>query len=111
MHNYGIQLALDDFGTGYSNFHYLHNLRPSLIKIDRSFTASALQNEYEYGLLQQMIDMAHNIDMRLCTEGIETTEELESIVRLEPDFIQGYYFGRPCPAKELLSRYAEGSAS
>lgn len=111
LHNYGIQLALDDFGTGYSNFHYLHNLRPSLIKIDRSFTASALQNEYEYGLLQQMIDMAHNIDMRLCTEGIETTEELESIVRLEPDFIQGYYFGRPCPAKELLSRYAEGSAS
>lgn len=110
LHNHGIQLALDDFGTGYSNFHYLHNLRPSFIKIDRSFTASALQNEYEYSLLQQMIDMAHNIDMRLCTEGIETTEELESIVRLEPDFIQGYYFGRPCPAKELLARYTEVSA-
>lgn len=108
LREHGIQLALDDFGTGYSNFHYLYNLRPNLIKIDRSFTATALKNEYEYSLLQQMIGMAHSIDLRLCTEGIETTEELESIGKLEPDFIQGYYFGRPCPAEELLAKHVNG---
>lgn len=108
LREHGIQLALDDFGTGYSNFHYLYNLRPNLIKIDRSFTATALKNDYEYSLLQQMIGMAHSIDLRLCTEGIETTEELESIGKLEPDFIQGYYFGRPCPAEELLAKYVNG---
>lgn len=108
LREHGIQLALDDFGTGYSNFHHLYNLRPNLIKIDRSFTSTALKNEYEYSLLQQMIGMAHSIDLRLCTEGIETTEELESIGKLEPDFIQGYYFGRPCPAEELLAKHVNG---
>ena len=44
----GISLALDDFGTGYSNFHYLSELKPEIIKIDRSFTAKAVADEQEY---------------------------------------------------------------
>ena len=53
----GIRLALDDFGTGYSNFHYLYELKPDIIKIDRSFTAKALSNEYDYNLLSLISDM------------------------------------------------------
>ena len=53
----GIRLALDDFGTGYSNFHYLYELKPDIIKIDRSFTAKALSNEYDYNLLSLMSDI------------------------------------------------------
>lgn len=103
----GIQLALDDFGTGYSNFHYLYDLKPNIVKIDRSFTSTALTNTYEYNLLNKMIDMAHSIELSLCTEGIETQEELDIIARLEPDYIQGYFFGRPSPPDVLFKTHVK----
>ena len=103
----GILLALDDFGTGYSNFHYLYNLSPYTIKIDRSFTLKALQNDYEYHLLEHMVDMSHSIQLKLCIEGIETKQELLRISEINPDYIQGYYFGKPCPFDTFLKEYIE----
>lgn len=102
-----IPLALDDFGTGYSNFHYLYNLNPSTIKIDRSFTLKALNSSYEYQLLQHMVDMTHSIDSKLCIEGIETKEELNKICEMGPDYIQGFYFGRPCPLEVFLRDFVD----
>ena len=96
LKKHGIGLALDDFGTGYSNFHYLSRLNPNTIKIDRSFTLQALHNDYEYNLLQHMVDMTHSIQLKLCIEGIETESELEKILQINPDYIQGYFFGKPC---------------
>ena len=98
----GIPLALDDFGTGYSNFHYLYNLNLNTIKIDRSFTMLALQNTFEHNLLQHMSDMVHDSDIKLCVEGIETKEELQKICKVQPDYIQGYYFGKPVPFESFL---------
>ncbi len=100
-----IPLALDDFGTGYSNFHYLYNLNPSTIKIDRSFTLKALNSSYEYQLLQHMVDMTHSIDLKLCIEGIETKQELNKICEMGPDYIQGFYFGKPCPLDVFLKDF------
>ena len=105
LKEYGILLALDDFGTGYSNFHYLNYLTPETIKIDRSFTLKALQNASEYNLLQHMTDMCHSIPSKFCIEGIETKDELEKISRMGPDYIQGYYFGKPCPYGEFEELY------
>lgn len=102
---HGIPLALDDFGTGYSNFHYLYNLNPSTIKIDRTFTLKALNNAYEHSLLQYMADMVHGIDLKLCVEGIETKEELDQINKIGPDYIQGYYFGKPCALAEFMEQF------
>lgn len=101
----GIPLALDDFGTGYSNFHYLYNLCPNTIKIDRSFTLKALNSDYEYNLLHHMVEMTHSIDLKLCIEGIETEQELERICEMGPDYIQGYYFGKPCSFGTFLEEY------
>lgn len=101
----GVLLALDDFGSGYSNFRYLSNLSPSTLKIDRTFTEKAMNNEYEYNLLRHMVDMTHNIDLKLCIEGVETEEELEKIRRIGPDYIQGYYFGRPCPLNSFMESH------
>lgn len=101
----GIPLALDDFGTGYSNFSYLCNLNVSTIKIDRTFTVKALNNQYEHNVLRHLSDMVHDIDLRLCIEGIETREELDRICKIEPDYIQGYYFGRPCPLGQFLEQF------
>lgn len=101
----GIPLALDDFGTGYSNFHYLYHINPQVIKIDRSFTLKALKNDYEFTLLLHMTQLAHSINSKMCIEGIETADELNKICELDPDYIQGYYFSKPLPLQEFLSKY------
>ena len=108
LKEHGIPLALDDFGTGYSNFHYLYNISPNTIKIDRSFTLKALKNDYEYNLLRHMSDMTHSIDLNFCIEGIETKEELEKICGISPDYIQGYYFGKPCPFEQFMDDFITG---
>ena len=95
LRKYEIPLALDDFGTGYSNFHYLTTLNPKTIKIDRSFTLKALNSMEEYTLLQYMVDMSHSMRLKLCIEGIETEQELKIISGIGPDYIQGFYYGRP----------------
>ena len=109
LRNYGIMLALDDFGTGYSNFHYLSYLNPDTIKIDRSFTAKALQNKTEYNLLERMTDMCHSVQSRFCIEGVETKEELETISRMGPDYVQGYFFGKPCPFEDFMKNFVDNS--
>lgn len=101
----GIRLALDDFGTGYSNFHYLHDLRPDIIKIDRSFTAKALANDYEYNLLDLISSMVHTLNLNVCVEGIETEDERNKIQNLSPDYIQGFYFGKPCPYQQFTESF------
>ena len=106
LKEHGIPLYLDDFGTGYSNFHYLYDIEPNTIKIDRSFTLKAIKNTYENSLLKHIIDMIHGIKLKMCVEGIETEEELQAISKLGPDYIQGYYFGRPCPSAEFMEKYA-----
>ena len=97
----GVLVILDDFGTGYSNLHCLGDLRPNYIKIDRSFTLKALNNQYEHDLMTQIITMTHKLDLTICVEGIETEDEFAKISELDPDYIQGFLFGRPQPAEEF----------
>lgn len=97
----GVLGILDDFGTGYSNLHCLGDLRPNYIKIDRSFTLKALNNQYEHDLMTQIITMTHKLDLTICVEGIETEDEFAKISELDPDYIQGFLFGKPQPAEEF----------
>ena len=97
----GVLVILDDFGTGYSNLHCLGDLRPAYIKIDRSFTLKALNNQYEHDLMTQIITMTHKLDLTICVEGIETEDEFAKISELDPDYIQGFLFGKPQPAEEF----------
>ncbi|MEY8391789.1 bifunctional diguanylate cyclase/phosphodiesterase [Lachnospiraceae bacterium 45-W7] len=90
-----VKIALDDFGTGYSSLAYLQNLRVNLLKLDRGFTAKAVVNDFDYNLIGHIVTMAHSIGMKICFEGIETEEELQRLQKLGPDYIQGYYYGKP----------------
>ena len=101
----GVGIALDDFGKGYSNLTNIGNLRPSIIKIDRSFTLKALENSYEFDLLLHIIKLVHNLGLEV--EGIETSDELARITLLKPDYIQGYYYSKPCTQKEFMNKYKE----
>ena len=102
-----IKLALDDFGTGYSNFHYLSELNPEIIKIDRSFTASAVKDEKEYYLLKQFCEMIHNLGLKLCIEGVENEDEWSKIRKLRPDFGQGFFWGRPCEFDNFIRQFVD----
>ena len=103
----GIRLALDDFGTGYSNFHYLSELNPAIIKIDRSFTARAVEDEGEYYLLDQFCTMIHSLGLKLCIEGVENQEEWAKIRQLHPDYTQGFFWGRPRPYEDFVKQFVE----
>ena len=101
----GVNIALDDFGTGYSNLINIGNLKPNLVKVDRSFTLKALNNDYERAIMLHVIRMVHSIGLNLVVEGIETQEELIKITAMNPDFIQGYYYSKPCPAQDFSEKY------
>lgn len=102
---YGICIALDDFGTGYSNLQNIGDLTPNIVKLDRSFTLKALKNEYENRLMAYVIQMVHSIGLKICVEGVETKDELSHIQKMKPDYIQGFYYGRPCPKGEFLEQF------
>lgn len=101
----GVRLAIDDFGTGYSNLGNINNLKPDIVKLDRSFTIKALQNEYDHQLMIHIIYMIHSIGLNLVVEGIETKDEQSEIAALEPDFIQGYYYSQPCSKNEFRKKF------
>ncbi len=101
----GVNIALDDFGTGYSNLINISNLRPNIVKVDRSFTLKALNNSYEREIMLHIIKMVHSIGLNLIVEGIETHDELVKITEMNPDFIQGYYYSRPCPEQDFSEKY------
>lgn len=101
----GVNIALDDFGTGYSNLQSIGITMPHIVKIDRSFTMKALQNEYEHMLMVHIIQMVHSIGLQICVEGIEQLEELEKVRKLGADYIQGYYYSMPCPRKVFLEKF------
>lgn len=107
LKNNGVYVLLDDFGTGYSNLHCLSDLKPDYIKIDRSFTLKALKNQYDYELMTYIINMAHSLGLKLCIEGIETSEDLRALRRLGADCIQGYLFGKAYPAEYFNELYIE----
>lgn len=105
LQEYGILLALDDFGTGYSNLHCLSDLKPSYVKIDRSFMLKAMTYEYEYQLLVHIIKMAHSLKLNVCAEGIENEAELKKARETGPDYIQGFLFGKPCSREQFQEQF------
>lgn len=102
LKNNGFGIAIDDFGTGYSNIHNISMLNPNIIKIDKTFTDAALNSNYDFELLRNLILMAHDLNTYVIVEGIETKEDLLRIISLNPDFIQGYYYSKPISGFEYI---------
>ena len=103
----GIQIAIDDFGTGYSSLSYLKSIDIDETKIDRCFITRIQENAYHYRLLANMIELSHSAQIRVCCEGVETTEELAALRELNPDVLQGFLFAEPYQKEEFERRYLE----
>lgn len=99
--NLGIQIALDDFGTGYSSLSYLHQFPFNVIKIDRCFIHNIDCNSKNAVITKSIIEMAHNLELQVVAEGIETHTELDCLVKNKCDTAQGYLFAYPLPVREF----------
>jgi EAL domain-containing protein (putative c-di-GMP-specific phosphodiesterase class I) len=104
IRNAGIQVWLDDFGTGYSSLSYLRRFTVDGIKIDRSFVRDITSDPKDQQLIQAMIAMANNLDLLVVAEGIETAEQAELISSYGCNIGQGFYYDKPMPVDEFVSR-------
>jgi EAL domain-containing protein (putative c-di-GMP-specific phosphodiesterase class I) len=98
----GIRIALDDFGTGYSSLSYLRGFPFDKIKIDRSFIHDVDTNSDSTVIVGAIVGLARNLGMSSVAEGVETPRQLAMLRVQGCDMVQGYLFGRPVPAREVL---------
>jgi len=97
----GIKFSLDDFGTGYSSLNYLNNLPIDHLKIDKKFVQNMNQDNFEEVVVKAIIEIAHNMNLIVIAEGIETMDQYEIVMKFKGDRAQGYFFSRPVPSIEL----------
>jgi diguanylate cyclase (GGDEF)-like protein len=93
--NLGVRLAMDDFGVGYSCLSRIGDIRPEIIKLDRSFVMPLDEPGHGTEIIAGIIELAHRIGAVVIGEGVETTAQLEVLAGLGCDGVQGYLLGRP----------------
>jgi EAL domain-containing protein (putative c-di-GMP-specific phosphodiesterase class I) len=99
----GVHLALDDFGTGYSSLLYLKDLPIDRLKVDRSFVAGLGSSSEDTTIIATVVDLAHNLGLRVVAEGVETEAELHAVGEMGCDEAQGFLLGRPGPPQSFAS--------
>ena len=105
----GLSIAVDDFGTGYSSLAYLAKLPVQVLKIDRSFVITMLQDPDRMTLVQTIISLAHSLRLKVVAEGVDAEEQATILRILRCDEMQGYLFSKPLPFDGMTGLLA-GSA-
>jgi EAL domain-containing protein (putative c-di-GMP-specific phosphodiesterase class I) len=103
----GIRVAIDDFGTGYSGLSYLHRLPVDIIKLDRSLVSQLALDPSATIVCRAIIDLAHALGIEIIAEGAETTADVDRLVALQCDQIQGFVYSRPLlgPQADIAARH------
>ncbi len=105
----GIGIAVDDYGTGYSNVSNLLRYMPDCVKIDRSLISNIQNSPQKQHFVREIIRFSHDNNILALAEGVETTEELHTVILLGVDLIQGYYTAKPSP--EIIDKIPDGIQS
>ena len=103
----GVSISIDDFGTGYSSLNYLKEFPIDTLKIDQSFVSELHHNPNDEAIVKTIISIAHNLNLKVVAEGIETKEQLIFLQQHLCDQGQGYFFSKPMPATELKEKLFE----
>jgi diguanylate cyclase (GGDEF)-like protein/PAS domain S-box-containing protein len=97
----GVNISVDDFGTGYSSFHYLKNFPIDRLKIDRSFVRDIQQDPSDAEIVAAIIAMAHNLNIQVIAEGVETEGQMEFLRKHKCDEMQGYFWSPPVSSDNI----------
>ena len=92
-----VRIAIDDYGTGYSNISNLLRYTPNFVKIDRSLLSGIENNPNKKHFVREIIDFCHENGILALAEGVESSDELRTVILLGVDLIQGFYTARPSP--------------
>ncbi len=107
----GFSLSIDDFGTGYSSLVQLQRLPFTELKIDRALIADCDISQQSRVIVKSAIDLAHNLGLTSCAEGIETASILEVVRQFGCDFAQGYHIARPMNGEQAGAWLRQGSGN
>lgn len=108
LKNVGVHISVDDFGTGYSSLSYLKRIPLDWVKVDRSFVQDITADPSDASITRAVITMAHNLQLKVIAEGVETEGQLGLLLANKCDAIQGYYFSKPLPPAELAELLKSG---
>jgi len=96
-----VRISIDDFGTGQTSLGYLTGLPIDELKIDKSFVSDLLEEASHAAIVRSVIDLGHNLNLRVVAEGVETTAVLQALQDAQCDIAQGFLLARPMPAGDL----------
>ena len=96
----GVRISIDDFGVGYSSLSRLTKLPVDILKIDRNFVQSMIVDSSSLNITRAVIDLAHDLDMEVIAEGVESHGQYQILSRMGCQYAQGYYISKPMTAEE-----------
>ena len=94
-----------DFGTGYSSLSYLRRLPINQIKLDREFIDNLTNNSQDASIVQSIIHLAHQLNLEVVAEGVETLEQAKILHYQNCDLLQGYFYTKPVELNNLIFKY------
>jgi PAS domain S-box-containing protein len=101
----GGTVAIDDFGAGYASLRHILKVRPEWIKLDISLTERIDENLVAHALASSLITFARRVGVKVIAEGVETEDELDTLLDIGFAYGQGFYFGMPVPLDEAIARF------
>ncbi len=99
----GVHVSIDDFGTGYSSLSYVKKFPVDRLKIDQSFVRNLTSDPNDAAIVRAILTLGHSLNLQVVAEGVETAEQLARLRDEGCDEVQGYYFGRPMPARDFIA--------
>jgi EAL domain-containing protein (putative c-di-GMP-specific phosphodiesterase class I) len=101
LKDHGFSISMDDFGSGYSSLNFLKDMPVDVLKIDRLFLKAGINDFKLRAIIKSIVTMAHEIDITLVCEGVETEEQLKFLEEIGCEVAQGYYFAKPMPVADV----------
>lgn len=107
----GYSFAIDDFGTGYASLNYLRALPVRTVKIDRTFVSGIDEDPRDHSIVRSAIELAHQLDIHVIAEGVESERIFDILSELSCDYVQGYHIGYPMAETDLVDWLTDHAAS
>lgn len=98
----GVRISIDDYGTGYCSLGYLKRLPVNLLKIDKSFVKTLVEDQADQAIVRSTIELSHQLNVSVVAEGVEERGALDVLAAMGCDVVQGYYLSRPLPMDRLI---------